>query len=89
MSRQQQSTRKDVKGVNADADAVLVTIDESVSRDEIITVRLHSGDRYTFEDEQGCELVMVEVGTQGDPHAISVYTYGPKGNMLGYIALFR
>jgi hypothetical protein len=62
---------------------------EHAAKDETITIKLGSGDRFRFEDEQGCELATVEVGTDEDPHALAIYTYGVKGKMLGYTAVFK
>jgi hypothetical protein len=59
------------------------------ARDETITIRLGSGDRFRFEDEAGVELCMIEVGLADDPQALAVTTYGPAGKMLGHTTLFK
>jgi hypothetical protein len=62
---------------------------EDLSKDETIVVRLGSGDRFRFEDENGVELATVEVGIEGDPQALAIYTYGRRGKLLGYLAIFK
>jgi hypothetical protein len=61
---------------------------EHESKDETITVRLDSGDRYRFEDQHGCELAMLEIGLKDDPHAVAIYLFG-KGKMLGYSTVMK
>jgi hypothetical protein len=58
------------------------------SRDETIVVRLNSGDRYRFEDENGAELCMVEIGLEEDPQSMAVYLYG-KGKVLSYSTVMK
>ena len=74
------------KAIKAAEDGTLVP--EEIGTDTQITIRLGSGDRYTFEDSNGVEYATLEVGLEGDP-VLSLYLYGPRGNLLGHFSLWN
>jgi hypothetical protein len=63
-------------------------VPEEIGTDTQITIRLGSGDRYTFEDSNGVEYATIEVGLEGDA-VMSLYLYGPRGTMLGHFSLWN
>ncbi|HKQ03890.1 MAG TPA: hypothetical protein VJ464_02070 [Blastocatellia bacterium] len=64
------------------------SISEEIGTDTEITIRLASGDRYSFVDPDGVEYATIEIGLEGDP-VMSLYLYGPRGALLGHFSLWN